>query len=60
MVNDKNNKVAIHSTKNVFWRGIGEVKTGYNIVTEAKAEAWLTKDYIKEATPEEVAREYGL
>ena len=53
-------KVAIHSTRNVFLPGVGKVLKGYNIVKRDAAEKWLARDYIREATPEEVAREYGL
>jgi hypothetical protein len=51
--------VAIHSTKNVIWEGVGKVEKGYNIVSKAEAERWLTRSHIRLATPEEVAREYG-
>lgn len=51
--------VAIHSTKNVTWSGVGKVYTGYNIVTEDESEKWLTRGHIRLATPEEVAREFG-
>lgn len=51
---------AIHSTKNVSWAGVGTVKRGYNIVSEEAAEKWLTRNHIRIATPQEVAREYGL
>ncbi len=54
-------RVAIFSTKNVTWSEIGsKVYRGYNIVKPAIAEKWLTKDFIRAATPEEVAKEYGL
>jgi hypothetical protein len=56
----KRDTVAIHSTKNVLWPGIGEVTRGYNIVTEEVAEKWLTRNHIRSATPEEVAREFGV
>jgi hypothetical protein len=52
--------VAIHSTKNVVWEGVGKVSTGYNIVTKAQAEKWLTRKHIRLASPEEVAQEFGL
>lgn len=55
----KKDTVAIHSTKNVLWPGIGEVTRGYNIVTQEVAEKWLTRSHIRSATPEEVAREFG-
>lgn len=52
-------KVAIHSTKNVTWSGVGKVYRGYNIVTQEVANKWLTRDHIRPATPEEVAQEFG-
>lgn len=51
--------VAIHSTKNVVWEGVGKVEKGYNIVSKAEADKWLTRSHVRLATPEEVAREYG-
>jgi hypothetical protein len=53
-------KVAIHSTKNVYWPGVGKVSKGYNIIKRELAEKWLDREYIREATPQEIAREYGL
>jgi len=52
-------KVAVHSTKNVTWQGVGKVYRGYNIVTKDAADQWLTRSHIRLATPEEVAREFG-
>ena len=52
--------VAIYSTKNVVWEGVGKVSKGYNIVTKAQAEKWLTIKHVRLATPEEVAQEFGL
>jgi hypothetical protein len=52
--------VAIHSTKNVVWEGVGKVEKGYNIVKKSDADKWLTRSHIRLATPEEVAREYGV
>ena len=52
-------KVAIHSTKNVTWAGVGKVYNGYNLVTPAEAAQWLTRSHIRTATPEEVAAEFG-
>jgi hypothetical protein len=51
--------VAIHSTKNVSWSGVGKVYRGYNIVTPEQSEKWLTRNHIRLATPEEVAKEFG-
>jgi hypothetical protein len=53
-------KVALHSTKNVSWPGVGKISKGYNIVNADKAESWLTRDHVRTAAPEEVAREFGL
>ena len=52
--------VAIYSTKNVTWSGVGQVSKGYNIVTKPTAEKWASRDHIRIATPEEVAGEYGI
>jgi hypothetical protein len=55
----KSGKVAVYSTKNVTWSGVGKVYRGYNIVTEDQAAKWLTRDHTRLATPEEVAKEFG-
>jgi hypothetical protein len=52
-------KVAIYSTKNVTWNGVGKVYRGYNIVTKEVADQWLTRSHIRIATPAEVAQEFG-
>jgi hypothetical protein len=54
------NKIPIHSEKNMHWNGIGSIKKGYNIVTEEAADLWLTRKGIRKATAEEVASHYGL
>jgi hypothetical protein len=51
--------VALYSTKNVTWPGVGKVYRGYNIVEKDAAEKWLTRSHIRTATPEEVAKEFG-
>jgi hypothetical protein len=55
----KPEKVAVHSSKNVSWPGVGKVYRGYNIVTKEQADQWLTRGHIRLATPEEVAQEFG-
>lgn len=55
----KKDVVAVYSTKNVTWSGVGQVSKGYNIVTRQAAEKWATRDHIRIATPEEVARDFG-
>ena len=52
-------KVAVYSTKNVTWNGVGKVYRGYNIVTKEVADQWLTRSHIRIATPAEVAQEFG-
>lgn len=55
----KKDTVAIHSTKNVTWSGVGKVYVGYNIVEKEESEKWLTRSHIRLATPQEVAKEFG-
>lgn len=57
---DKPEKLAIYSSRNVTWNGVGKVYIGYNIVTQEQADKWLTRDHTRLATPEEVAKEFGL
>lgn len=52
-------KVAIHSTKNVSWVGVGKVLKGINIVGKDQADKWLTRDHITLVNPEDVAKEFG-
>jgi hypothetical protein len=54
-----NEKVAVHSSKNLSWQGVGKLSPGYNILTKEIAEKWLTNKYVREAAPEEVATYYG-
>ena len=56
---DKGDTVAIHSTRNVTWSGVGKVYSGYNIVSKEAAAKWLTRNHVRPATPEEVANEYN-
>jgi hypothetical protein len=56
---DEKETVAIHSTKNVSWPGVGKVLKGYNIVTKGNSKKWLERNHVRIATPEEVAREFG-
>ena len=50
----KKQKVALYSSRNVFWEGVGEVQRGYNFVTPEQAERWATRIHIRVATPEEI------
>ena len=51
-------KVAIFSSKNVNWEGVGQVSRGYNILFEEEANKWLTRSHVRLATPKEVAEEF--
>lgn len=55
----KEEKVALYSAKNATWNGVGKVYRGYNIVSKAAADSWLTRPHIRLATPEEVAKEFN-
>lgn len=55
----KSKDIALHSTRNLFWNEIGELKTGYNIVSKEASEKWLTHKAVRLATPEEIASYYG-
>jgi hypothetical protein len=52
-------KVALHSTKSVRWEEVGSISKGYNIVTKAQANKWLTRGHVRIATPEEVQKAFG-
>ncbi len=50
----KKETVAIYSTRNVMWEGVGEVKRGYNFLTPEQAQMWLKRIHTRLATPEEI------
>lgn len=53
--------VAVYSGKNLHWAGVGSLVRGYSILPEAIAEKWIAKNSnVRLATPEEVAKEFGL
>ena len=56
---DNSDKVAVHSTKNVSWPEVGRVYRGFNIVTKAAADKWLSRDHIRIATPDELKAVLG-
>lgn len=58
-VKEPKEKVAVYSSRNLSWNGVGELVTGYNIVTKENAEKWLTNKSVRSASPEEVKRAYG-
>ena len=52
-------KVALYSLGNLHWQGVGQLVTGYNIVSKESSEKWLTLKKVRNATPEELASYYG-
>jgi hypothetical protein len=56
---DLSEKVALHSTKSVRWEEVGSLTKGYNIVTKAQANKWLTRGHVRIASPEEVQKAFG-
>jgi hypothetical protein len=57
---ERKETVALFSTRHVNWEGVGKLEKGYNIVKKAEADKWLTRGHVRLATPEELAREYGV
>ena len=55
----KEDKVAVYSNGKLYWDSVGSLQKGYNLVTKEEAKQWLTLDSVREATPEEVAKEYA-
>jgi len=53
--NQKPGKTALWSNKNIRWTGVGALTKGYNIVSEEASKKWLTRQGVRNATPEEVA-----
>jgi len=56
----RDDAVAVYSSKNIHWEGVGKLSKGFNVVSKDAAEKWLTKDGIRLADPKEVAKGYGL
>ena len=53
-------KIAIYSERNRFNSEYGRIDKGYNIVTEKQKKFWTKFDGVREATPKEVAKYYGV
>lgn len=51
--------VALFSTRDVTWEGVGTVKPGYNFVTSEQADKWVKRNHIRVVTPEEIELEFG-
>ncbi len=55
----KEEKVALYSTRNIHWNGLGSLAVGYNIVSKEASEKMVTHKAVRIASPEEVASYYG-
>lgn len=55
-------QVAIYSERNKHNsdKKIGALKVGYNIVSKEAADWWLSRKGVRLATPQELARHYGI
>jgi len=51
-------KIAVYSTKNLHWNGVGSLEKGYNILSKEDSEKWLANKSVRVATPDEVAKFY--
>jgi hypothetical protein len=51
--------VALFSTRDVTWEGVGTVKPGYNFVNQEQADKWIKRNHIRIVTPEEIELEFG-
>lgn len=52
-------KIALYSVKNLHWNGVGDLEKGYNIVSKEESEKWLTRNSVRVATADELAKFYG-
>lgn len=55
-----NNTVALFAEGNISQAKWGELSKGYNIVNKEAADFWLAHRTVRLATPEEVAKHYGV
>jgi hypothetical protein len=55
----KEEKIALYSTRNIHWNGLGSLAVGYNIVSKEASEKMITHKAVRIASPEEVASYYG-
>lgn len=49
--------VAVYSTRNVTWVGVGRVLTGLNLLPKSEADQWLTRDHCRKADASEVSKD---
>ena len=52
--------VAVFAEGNIYQAKWGELSKGYNIIKKEAADYWLAHRTVRLATPEEVAKHYGV
>lgn len=52
--------VAVFAEGNIYQAKWGELNKGYNIIKKEAADYWLAHRTVRLATPEEVAKHYGV
>ena len=57
---DEDDTVAIFAEGNMYQGKWGELSKGYNIVKKEAADFWLAHRTVRKATPEEVAKHFGV
>lgn len=57
---DKDEKVAVFASRNLFWNGVGELNYGYTILPKEVSEKWLLHRAVRIATPDELAKHYKV
>ena len=57
--NSKPSIVAIFSSRNINWQGVGSIVKGYNFVSEEAYKSWITRSAVRIASPEEIKANLG-
>lgn len=57
---DRDEKVAVFSSRNLFWNGVGELNKGYTILPKEVSEKWLLHKAVRTASPDEIAKHYKV
>lgn len=56
---DDDKEVVVFSEKSIYFPGVGRLTPGFNIVSAKNAKAYLRHKAVREASPEELARNYS-
>lgn len=57
---DREEKIAVYSERNIYWKEVGSLSKGYSFITREEAESWVRLKGVREASPEEVASHFDL